>query len=227
MGSVEMEGIIRVLIVDDHAIVREGLRAVLAIVPDIELVGEAADGERAISLTNSLRPDVVVMDLVMPGLDGIEAIEYITREQPKTRVLVLTTFAGEDLLFPAIKAGALGYQLKDSKSEELIRSIREVYHGESSLHPKIARKVLQELKTPSQAPRTTDPLTARELEVLKLVAEGADNADIAEQLVISEATVRSHLSHILDKLHLANRTQAALYALREGIASLDEAESDE
>ena len=227
MGSSEKEGIIRVLIVDDHAIIREGLRAVLAVVPDIELVGEAADGERAISLTSSLHPDVVVMDLVMPGLDGIEAIEYITHEHPKTRVLVLTTFAGEDLLFPAIKAGALGYQLKDSKSEELIRSIREVYHGESSLHPKIARKVLQELKMPSQAPRTTDPLTARELEVLRLVAEGADNADIAEQLVISEATVRSHLSHILDKLHLANRTQAALYALREGIASLDEAEPDE
>ena len=218
----KQEEIIRVLIVDDHDIIREGLRAVLAVIPDIELVGEAADGEKAISLTQSLQPDVIVMDLVMPGMDGIEAIEYIAREYPSTRILVLTTFAGEDLLFPAIKAGALGYQLKDSKSEDLIRSIREVYRGESSLHPKIARKVLQELNMPVQAPRTTDPLTARELEVLGLVAEGADNAEIAGKLVISEATVRSHLSHILDKLHLANRTQAALYALREGIASLDE-----
>ena len=218
----KQEEIIRVLIVDDHDIIREGLRAVLAVIHDIELVGEAADGEKAIFLTRSLHPDVIVMDLVMPGMDGIEAIEYIAREYPSTRILVLTTFAGEDLLFPAIKAGALGYQLKDSKSEDLIRSIREVYRGESSLHPKIARKVLQELNMPVQAPRTTDPLTARELEVLGLVAEGADNAEIAGKLVISEATVRSHLSHILDKLHLANRTQAALYALREGIASLDE-----
>ena len=218
----KQEEIIRVLIVDDHDIIREGLRAVLEVTPDIEVIGEAADGEMAISLTHSLQPDVIVMDLVMPGMDGIEAIEYIAREYPTTRILVLTTFAGEDLLFPAIKAGALGYQLKDSKSEDLIRSIREVYRGESSLHPKIARKVLQELKVPAQAPRTTDPLTARELEVLGLVAEGADNAEIAGKLVISEATVRSHLSHILDKLHLANRTQAALYALREGIASLDE-----
>lgn len=226
MVSSEQEKIIRVLVVDDHAIIREGLRAVLAVVPDIELVGEAADGEKAISLTASLQPDVIVIDLVMPGIDGIEAIEYIAREHPETRILVLTTFAGEDLLFPAIKAGALGYQLKDSKSEDLIRSIREVYHGESSLHPKIARKVLQEIKKPSQAPRTMDPLTARELEVLRLIAEGADNATIAGQMVISEATVRSHLSHILDKLHLANRTQAALYALREGIASLDEDKDD-
>lgn len=216
------EEIIRVLIVDDHDIIREGLRAVLEVTPDIEVIGEAADGEKAISLTHSLQPDVIVMDLVMPGMDGIEAIEHIAREYPTSRILVLTTFAGEDLLFPAIKAGALGYQLKDSKSEDLIRSIRDVYRGESSLHPKIARMVLQELKMPVQAPRTTDPLTARELEVLGLVAEGADNAEIARKLVISEATVRSHLSHILDKLHLANRTQAALYALREGIASLDE-----
>lgn len=216
------EEIIRVLIVDDHDIIREGLRAVLEVTPDIEVIGEAADGEKAISLTHSLQPDVIVMDLVMPGMDGIEAIEHIAREYPTTRILVLTTFAGEDLLFPAIKAGALGYQLKDSKSEDLIRSIRDVYCGESSLHPKIARKVLQELKVPAQAPRTTDPLTARELEVLGLVAEGADNAEIAGKLVISEATVRSHLSHILDKLHLANRTQAALYALRQGIAQLDE-----
>jgi len=226
MFTSEQEQTIRVLIADDHAIIREGLRAVLAVVPDIELVGEASDGAKAISLTGTLHPDVIVIDLVRPGMDGIEAIEYIASEYPETRILVLTTFAGEDLLFPAIKAGALGYQLKDSKSEDLICAIREVYRGESSLHPKIARKVLQELKKPSQAPRTTDPLTARELEVLKLVAGGAENAEIAEQLVISEATVRSHMSHILDKLHLANRTQAALYALREGIASLDETEAE-
>lgn len=227
MLTSEQEEKIRVLIVDDHAIIREGLRAVLSVVPDIELVGEAPDGAKAISLISLVNPDVIVIDLVMPGMDGIEAVEYIASKYPETRILVLTTFAGEDLLFPAIKAGALGYQLKDSKSEDLIKSIREVYRGEASLHPKIARKVLQELKKPSQAPRTTDPLTSRELEVLKQVATGADNSEIAEQLVIGEATVRSHLSHILDKLHLANRTQAALYALREGIASLDEAKGKE
>lgn len=221
----KQEEIIRVLVVDDHAIIREGLRAVLAVVPDIDLIGEAVDGKQAIALTATLHPDIVVMDLVMPGMDGIEAIEVIAREYPESRILVLTTFTGEELLFPALKAGALGYQLKDSKSEDLIRSIREVYHGESSLHPKIARKVLQEINKPAQVQRTSDPLTGRELEVLKLVAEGAENAAIAEELVISEATVRSHLSHILDKLHLANRTQAALYALREGIASLDETEN--
>ena len=158
----------------------------------------------------------------MPELDGIDAIQRIQAERPETRILVLTSFATEDKIFPAIKAGALGYHLKDSGPEELIQAIREVHSGESSLHPVIARKVLQELSRPSEQPPTADPLTARELEVLRLVAQGQSNQRIANLLFISETTVRSHVSNILSKLHLASRTQAALYALREGIASLDD-----
>jgi NarL family two-component system response regulator LiaR len=162
------------------------------------------------------------MDLVMPEIDGIEAIQRIKERQPKARILVLTTFAGEDKIFPAIKAGALGYHLKDSRPQELARAIRQVYRGESSLHPVIARKVLEELSSPSKRPPTPDPLTQREVEVLRLVAQGLENSEIAEKLVISEATVRTHVSNITSKLHVASRTQAALYALREGIASLEE-----
>jgi NarL family two-component system response regulator LiaR len=213
---------IRILIADDHAIVRKGLRAVLRNVPDIQVVGEAATGWEAISEAESLQPDVVLMDLVMPELDGIEAILRINAAQPEARILVLTSYAGEDKIFPAIKAGALGYQLKDSSPDELVDAIRQVHAGESSLHPVIARKVLQELSRPSDRPPTPDPLTPRELEVLRLVAQGRDNREIAEVLVISDTTVRTHVSNILNKLHLASRTQAALYALREGLASLDE-----
>lgn len=218
-----MTNVIRILIADDHAIVRKGLRAVLRNVPDIKVVGEAATGWEAISEAERLQPDVVLMDLVMPELDGIEAILRINAAQPKARILVLTSYAGEDKIFPAIKAGALGYQLKDSSPDELVEAIRQVHAGESSLHPVIARKVLQELSRPSDRPPTPDPLTPRELEVLRLVAQGRDNREIAEVLVISDTTVRTHVSNILNKLHLASRTQAALYALREGLASLDEA----
>jgi NarL family two-component system response regulator LiaR len=213
---------IRILIADDHTIVRKGIRAVFRNLEDIEVVGEAATGWEAISEVKRLEPDVVLMDLVMPELDGIEAILRISADQPKVRILVLTSFAGEDKVFPAIKAGALGYQLKDSSPEELVRAIRQVYRGESSLHPVIARKVLQELSRPSDRPLTPDPLTPREVEVLRLVAQGRDNREIAETLVISDTTVRTHVSNILNKLHLASRTQAALYALREGLASLDD-----
>jgi NarL family two-component system response regulator LiaR len=215
---------IRVFIADDHAIVRKGIRAVLEIVPDIDVVGEAENGREAVAAVKELQPDVILMDLVMPEMDGIEAIGHIKDHQPEARILVLTTFAGEDKIFPAIKAGALGYHLKDSSPDELGQAIREVYSGESSLHPVIARKVLQELSKPSKQPPTPDPLTPREMEVLRLVAQGLGNQEIAEELVISEATVRTHVSRILDKLHLASRTQAALYALREGIASLDNAD---
>ena len=213
---------IRVFIADDHTIVRKGIRAVLEIVPDIDLVGEAENGRDAVYRVAELEPDVILMDLVMPGMDGIEAIERIRERQPEARILVLTTFAGEDKILPAIKAGALGYHLKDSRPEELVRAIRQVYRGESSLHPVIARKVLEELSRPSNRPPTPDPLTQRELEVLRLVAQGLENHEIAEKLVITEATVRTHVSNITGKLHVASRTQAALYALREGIASLDD-----
>jgi NarL family two-component system response regulator LiaR len=218
-----MSDAIRIIIADDHAIVRKGIRAVLRNVPDIDVVGEAATGWEAIAEVNRLQPDVVLMDLAMPELDGIEAIRRIMNDHPEVRILVLTSFASEDKIFPAIKAGALGYHLKDSTPEELMEAIRQVYHGESSLHPVIARKVLQELSRPSERPPTPDPLTPREVEVLRLVAHGRNNQEIAEELVISETTVRTHVSNILSKLHLASRTQAALYALREGLASLDEA----
>jgi NarL family two-component system response regulator LiaR len=211
---------IRVLVVDDHAIIRKGLKEVLELVPDILFQGEAENGLEAIRQNALLRPDVILMDMIMPGMDGIEAIKQIKSEYPDARILVLTTFAGEELIFPAIKAGALGYQLKDSTPEVLIEAIRLVYRGEAALHPVVARKLLTELSTPSSHPPTEDPLTHRELEVLRLIAQGYENREIAEKLVISEATARTHVSNILGKLHVASRTQAALYALKEGLASL-------
>ena len=212
---------IRLFITDDHSIVRKGVRATMELVPDIEVVGEAANGREAIERLADCQPDVVLMDLVMPEMDGIETIQVIKERCPEIRILVLTTFAGEDKVFPAIQAGALGYQLKDSEPDELVRAVRQVYAGESALHPVIARKVLQQLTRTPEKPLTQDPLTPREVEVLKLVAQGLENPEIAVKLVISEATVRTHVSNILGKLHLASRTQAALYALREGLASLD------
>ena len=212
---------IRVVIADDHAIVRSGIRALLATESDIEVVGEAANGREALATAEQLRPDIILMDLVMPELDGIEAIRQITAMWPTMRILVLTSFAGDQQVFPAIKAGALGYLLKDTGPEDLVRAIRQVYRGESSLHPQIARKVLREITRPAQRPPTPEPLTEREVAVLRLVARGLSNGQIAEQLQISEPTVRTHMSNILSKLHLATRIQAALYALRQGLASLD------
>ncbi|HTP10307.1 MAG TPA: response regulator transcription factor [Anaerolineae bacterium] len=212
---------IRVLIADDHAIVRSGITALLAQVPDIEVVGEASDGQQAITQAAILRPDVILMDLVMPNIDGIEAIRQIKARQPESRILVLTSFAADDKVFPAIKAGALGYLLKESRPSDLIEAIRQVYRGESALHPTIARKVLQELTRPPDRPPTPDPLTEREMDVLRLVAQGLGNQEIAAKLHVGDATVRTHVSNILAKLHLANRIQVALYALREGLVSLD------
>jgi NarL family two-component system response regulator LiaR len=220
---------IRVLLIDDHAIIRDGIRSLLATEPDIEVVGEADNGRDGVSMAERLRPDVILMDLVMPGMDGIEATSRIMASQPQARILVLTSFAAEDKVFPAIKAGAFGYLLKDSDSEELIHAIREVSCGESSLDSKIARMVLREMWAeprpggPREQVPTVEPLTEREMEVLRLVAQGLSNEEIAGRLVIAERTVRTHVSNILGKLHLANRTQAALYALREGLASLDQA----
>jgi NarL family two-component system response regulator LiaR len=215
---------IRVVVVDDHAVVRTGVRALLASEPDIEVVGEAADAARAVAATERLRPDVVLMDLVLPGGDGITAIRQIVAGGAAVGILVLTSFAGDDKIFPAIKAGARGYLLKDASPEELVRAIRQVHRGEASLSPAIARRVLEELNRASPGPPTTDPLTPREVEVLRLVARGLGNRGIADALSLSEPTVRGHVSAILGKLHLASRTQAALDALREGIASLDEPE---
>jgi NarL family two-component system response regulator LiaR len=213
---------IRVLVADDHAIVRKGICALLATEPGIDVVGEAHDGQMAISEAARLAPDVILMDLVMPCINGLEAIRHISAQQPGIRILVLTSFGGNDQVFPAIKAGALGYLLKDSAPEELVRAIHQVHRGESSLHPVIARKLLMELSEPSERGSAEQVLTARECEVLRLVARGQSNRDISEQLDISEATVRTHMSNILAKLNLDSRTQAALYALREGLVPLHE-----
>ncbi|MBN2002070.1 MAG: response regulator transcription factor [Anaerolineae bacterium] len=212
---------IRVLIVDDHTLVRKGIRALLAEIAGIEVVGEAADGQEAIVQAERLHPDVILMDLGMPRMDGIEATRQIKTRQPESRVLVMTSFATDEKVLPAIKAGALGYLLKESAPEDLIQAIHQIRRGESSLHPVIARKVLQEIAHPSGRPPTPDPLTEREAEVLRLVAQGLSNQDIAEKLYIGAPTVRTHVSNIMSKLYLANRVQAALYALREGLATLD------
>jgi NarL family two-component system response regulator LiaR len=212
---------IRVLIVDDQAIVRKGIHALLAEVENIKVVGEAGDGQEAVAQAEALQPDVILMDLVMPRLDGIEATRQIIDRHKGANILVLTSFAGDDKVFPAIKAGALGYLLKDSEPADLVRAIRQIHRGEPSLEPSIARKVLQEMQRPSERPPTPDPLTERETEVLRLVAKGLSNPDIAGRLTVTEATVRSHMSNILSKLHLANRVQATLYALHEGLVSLE------
>jgi two-component system, NarL family, response regulator LiaR len=216
-----MSETIRVLIVDDHTIVRKGIRALLAEIAGIDVVGEAADGQEAIVQADRLRPDVILMDLAMPRMNGIEATRQIKDRQPESRILVMTSFATDEKVLPAIKAGALGYLLKESAPEDLVKAIHQIQRGESSLHPVIARRVLQELAHPSDRPATTDPLTEREVEVLSLVAQGLSNQDIAAQLYITPATVRTHVSNIMSKLYLANRVQAALYALREGLATLD------
>ena len=212
---------IRILIVDDHAVVREGLRAFIQIKPDMEIVGEAADGIEALEKARDLDPDVILLDIVMPKLDGISTIEQLKKQGSQARILVITSFADDEQIFPAIKAGALGYLLKDSKPQELIQAIRDVYRGEPSLHPTVALKLMNELDREPELPPTEEPLTERELEVLKLIAQGHTNREIGEQLHLSERTIGKYSSNILDKLHLANRTQAALYALRTGIADLD------
>ncbi|MHB1317193.1 MAG: response regulator [Anaerolineae bacterium] len=212
-----------VLLVDDHAIVRKGIRALLAEHADIDVVGEASNGEQAVEQVDLLEPDVIVMDLAMQVMDGIQAIRLITARHPGARILVLTSFSGEDKVFPAIKAGALGYLLKDSEPADLVRAIQLVGRGEPALHPKIALQVLQELRRPPDRTPPANVLTAREVEVLNLVAKGLSNREIAATLITTEATVKTHVSSILSKLHVANRVQATLYALQEGVDVLTEA----
>ena len=214
---------IRVLIADDHDVVRRGLRALLETEPSIEIIGEAIDGTDAVEKANELEPDVILLDLMMPRKNGIEAIADIKQDNPDARILVLTSYSDDEKVFAAIKAGALGYLLKETSPDELLQAVQDVYNGESSLHPAIARKLIRELNRPSALPPSDEPLTDREVDVLIRVARGLSNQDIADALVISERTVRTHVSNILSKLHLANRTQAALYALREGLTSIDEA----
>lgn len=215
-----MSEVIRVYITDDHQIVRRGIRQLLSTEAGIEVVGEASNGREAVAEVGRLKPDIVLMDLVMPVMDGIEAIRRIKAGHPSIQILVLTSFATDDKVFPAIKAGALGYLIKDTSPDELISAIRQVHKGEPTLHSSIAQKLLKEISHASEQPVSPDPLTDREVEVLKLIARGLSNQEIAETLVVSVATVYTHVSRVLDKLHLASRTQAALYALREGLASL-------
>lgn len=220
MTNLDIEPI-RVLIADDHAVVRRGLQALIDSEPGMEVVGEARDGIEALFKVRALKPDVILMDLVMPRQDGLEAIVEIKNEVPDARILVLTSFAEDDKVFPAIKRGALGYLLKDSSPHDLLQAIRDVHRGESSLHPTIARKLIDEMSQPSDLPLAAEPLTPREVEVVRLVAQGLSNEEIAERLFVVRRTVRTHVSNVLGKLHLANRTQVALYALREGIANLE------
>jgi len=217
-----MQDLISVLLVDDHAVVRQGLRAFFGTQPDLNVVGEAASGEEAIRLATEHVPDVVLMDLVMPGMDGVEATLRIKRITPRTQVIVLTSYHEDEHIFPALRAGALSYMLKDTGMDELAGAVRRAARGEASLHPRVASRVIQDLQGGWHAGSDAFlDLTGRELEILRLIAQGLSNADIMEDLVISENTVKGHVSNILSKLHLANRTQAAVYAWREGLVRRD------
>jgi two-component system, NarL family, response regulator LiaR len=213
---------IRILVVDDQTVVREGLVAILANYADIEVVGQASDGIQALEIIRQAKPNVVLLDMVMTGLDGLATIPRIKEIAPNVRILVVTGFAESDRVYQAIKAGALGYILKDATREQLLQAIRDVAQGRASLPPSIAVKLIQEINHPSESVYTADPLTRRELETLKLIARGLSNQEIAGELFVNERTIAKYVSSILDKLHLANRTQAALYALREGISGLND-----
>jgi len=216
---------ITVLIVDDHAVVRRGVRDFLETHPDIHVVSEAGSGEEAVHLVTLHAPDVVLMDLVMPGMDGIAAIREIKRLSPRTQIVVLTSYHDDDNIFPAIRAGALSYLLKDVAPKELVQTVRMAARGEAVLHPQVAARLVQEVQV-AQAADSLSPaladLTERELEVLRLIAEGLSNSEIAERLVIGKRTVKQHVSNILSKLHLADRTQAAIYAWRHGLMTADD-----
>lgn len=206
---------IAVLLVDDHRVVRQGLRDFLELQDDIDVVGEASTGEEGVKLARELLPDVVLQDLVLPGFDGVEATRQIKAASPSTKVIVLTSFADGDKVFPAIKAGAISYLLKDVQPEELARAIRAAQRNEAVLHPEVATKLMQEFNAPRPAENPVEQLTEREMDVLRLIARGKSNKEIADTLIISEKTVKTHVSNILSKLHLADRTQAAIYALRQ------------
>jgi len=214
-----MSDSISVLIVDDHPIVRQSLRQLLEVQDDLQVVGEAEGGEQAIEMIAEIIPDVVLMDLVMPGMSGVEATREIRQISPHSQIVVLTSHHEDALVFPAIKAGALSYLLKSSLPEEVIEAVRAAARHEARLHPRIAKRLMEEIS--GDAP-SLENLTPRELEVLKLIAQGQDNRQIAESLVVSEKTVKTHVSNILSKLQLADRTQAAIFAIKQRIVPLDD-----
>jgi NarL family two-component system response regulator LiaR len=215
-----LNGDIQVLIVDDHTVVRDGLQALITAEPGMQVVGSAADGVEAVRMARELNPDVILLDLVMPRMDGVQTILEIKKDNPEARILVLTSFAENHQVFSAIKSGAMGYLMKDTSSEELIQAIRDTFNYQPAMQPKIARQLMQDIQSQDSKPGSEMALTEREIEILQLVALGKTNQEIADDLVLSERTVRTHITNILAKLGLSNRTQAALYALREGIAHI-------
>ena len=211
---------ISLLITDDHALVRQGIRAFLELQPDLTVIGEADSGEAAVRMAAELVPDVVLMDLVMPGLTGVEATRQVKQVSPHSQIIVLTSYHEDEYIFPALRAGALSYVLKDIGPEELAETVRKAARGESVLHPRVASRVVQELRgTRRDVPNLFTELSDRELEVLRLIADGLSNAEIANKLVISEKTVKGHVSNILSKLHMMDRTQAAVFAWQQGLVA--------
>ena len=215
-----MTAIISVLITDDHALVRHGIRDFLDLQADLSVVGEADSGEAAVRLAGELAPDVVLMDLVMPGMGGVEATRQVKQASPHSQIIVLTSYHEDEYIFPALRAGALSYVLKDIGPDELADTVRRAARGESVLHPRVAARVVQEVRgSRNDTPNLFTELSDRELEVLRLIADGLSNAEIARRLVISEKTVKGHVSNILGKLHMLDRTQAAVFAWQQGLVS--------
>ncbi len=214
---------IKVLIVDDHQIVRQGLRNFLELNEDIQVVGEAGDGISAQNAASQLKPDVILMDLVMPGMDGIAATSAIKGTHPEIKIIALTSFTEDDKVIPAIQAGASCYLLKDVTPDDLVDAIRAAARGESRLHPEVTRKLMEQVSKPPgvQKSRVPGDITDREMDVIRLVAKGRSNQDIARELVISEKTVKTHMSSILSKLALEDRTQVAIFAIKNGLAAED------
>lgn len=214
---------VSILIVDDHEVVRNGIRSYLETIKDFEVVGEADSGEAAIQMVSELIPDIVLLDLIMPGMDGVETTRQIKKITPRTQVVVLTSYHEDVHIFPALKAGAISYILKDMKMERLVDALQRAVRHEVTLHPLVAERVLENIRgDDSEEPALFTELTERELDVLRLIAKGMTNSQIAEKLVISENTVKGHVSNILSKLHLADRTQVAVYAWQSGIVNKEQ-----
>lgn len=219
----------RVLVVDDHAVVRQGLRMFIEMQSDMEVVGEGTNGNEAVEMAARLEPDVILLDLIMPEMDGIEATRKILEQTPQARVLILTSFGEDEKVFPAIRAGAQGYLLKDIQPNELVQSVREAFHGKVQLHPEVARRLMTAVsgdapvqgRKPALQDKALQALTEREREALDLIARGLSNREIAEKMVISEKTAKTHVSNLLDKLGLEDRTRAAIWALKHGLGSDD------